>query len=86
MSRVQKAREGLWITLVYCVDNSAKGVDNFEFIVDKNEKIVDNMWTTAIFTESILTMPLCPTHKENFLFYLPAPEPQKMLANRESPL
>jgi hypothetical protein len=34
---------GLWITLEYCVDNCARLVDNFEFIVDKNEKIVDNM-------------------------------------------
>jgi len=41
--RVGKAREGLWITLEYCVDNSAEGVDKSDFIVDKNEKTVDNL-------------------------------------------
>ena len=39
MSRVDKAREGLWITLEYCVDNCARPVDKFDFIVDKNEKL-----------------------------------------------
>jgi hypothetical protein len=53
-------------------------VDNMNFPVDNMNFPVDNM-------VSILTMPLCPTHKENFLLYISCREPQKMLAKRESP-
>jgi hypothetical protein len=60
-------------------------VDKLDFIVDKCERIVDNLNFPVDNMVSILTMPLCPTHKENFLLYIRCREPQKMLAKRESP-
>ena len=45
-TRVQKAREGLWITLEYCVDNSAEGV-KFVWITMKELWIkMKELWIT----------------------------------------
>jgi hypothetical protein len=52
--------------------------------VDNCERTVIKLWISWFSTQSICAMPVCPTHKRNFLHCMSAVPQQIMLRNLES--